>query len=55
MAKKTASPKKVAVLVEENVHDLEFWHPYHRLAEAGFMPVIMGVRNQEKYRERWGR
>ena len=30
--------KKVAVLVEENVHDLEFWYPFYRIAEAGFEP-----------------
>ena len=54
MAKKTASPKKVAVLVEDNVHDLEFWYPYHRLAEAGFTPVIMGPESGKKYTGKMG-
>lgn len=36
--------KKVAVLVENDVHDLEFWYPFYRLAEAGFEPVAVGPK-----------
>lgn len=36
--------KKVAVLVENDVHDLEFWYPYYRLAEAGFEPIAVGPK-----------
>ena len=34
--------KKIAVLTEETIHDLEFWYPYYRLAEEGYDLVIVG-------------
>lgn len=46
MAKKI---KKVAVLVEDTVHDLEFWYPYYRLVEEGYLPVIVGPETGRSY------
>ncbi|MBP6332833.1 MAG: type 1 glutamine amidotransferase [Aminivibrio sp.] len=46
--------KKVAVLVEENVHDLEFWYPFYRLAEAGFEPVAVGPAAGKVYTGKLG-
>jgi protease I len=46
--------KKVAVLVEENVHDLEFWYPFYRIAEAGFEPVAVGPAAGKVYTGKLG-
>ena len=46
--------RTVAVLVENEVHDLEFWYPYHRLAEAGYTPVAMGPRKGVTYTGKFG-
>lgn len=46
--------KKVAILVEENVHDLEFWYPYYRIAEAGFTPVAVGPQTGKVYTGKLG-
>ena len=46
--------KKVAVLVEDAVHDLEFWYPYYRLAEAGYTPVIVGPKSGMTYTGKLG-
>lgn len=33
--------REVAILVEENFNDLEFWYPYYRLIEEGFFPIVV--------------
>jgi protease I len=46
--------KKVAVLVEENVHDFEFWYPFYRLQEAGYEPVAVGPGAGRTYMGKMG-
>ena len=46
--------KKVAVLVEDNVHDFEFWYPFYRLQEAGFEPVAVGPEAGKTYMGKMG-
>ncbi|NLA90538.1 MAG: type 1 glutamine amidotransferase [Synergistaceae bacterium] len=46
--------KRVAVLVEENVHDFEFWYPFYRLQEAGYEPVTLGPEAGKIYMGKMG-
>ena len=46
--------RKIAILVENEVHDLEFWYPYHRLAEAGYEPVAVGPKKGVTYTGKFG-
>lgn len=46
--------EKIAVLVEENVHDFEFWYPFYRLQEAGFEPVAVGPEAGRTYMGKMG-
>lgn len=39
--------KKIAILIEDNYHVLEAWHPYYRLQEAGMWPVLVGPEAKE--------
>ena len=33
--------ERIAVLVENDFHDIEFWYPYYRLQESGHEPIIV--------------
>ncbi len=46
--------KKIAILVEEGIHDLEFWYPYYRLVEEGYSPVIIGPDSKKTYTGKMG-
>jgi len=46
--------KKVAVLVETDFHDLEFWYPYLRLVEEGLNPVIVAPEAPREYIGKYG-
>ena len=46
--------KKIAVLTEETIHDLEFWYPYYRLAEEGYDLVIVGPEAGKSYTGKMG-
>ena len=44
----------IAVLVEKNFHDLEFWYPYLRLVEEDLDPVVVApVGTKSLHREIW--
>jgi protease I len=45
--------KRVAILVENNYEDLEFWYPYYRLKEAGAEVVVVGS-GAETYQSKHG-
>ncbi len=34
--------KKVAIFIEQQYHDTEFWVPYYRMLEAGFEVTVVG-------------
>lgn len=46
--------KKVAVLVEDLYHDLEFWYPVYRLREAGATVLVVGTGSCTLYRSKQG-
>jgi protease I len=46
--------KKVALLTEEMVNDLEFWVPYYRLKEAGAEVVVVGPSKGKTYTGKGG-
>ncbi len=46
--------KKVMILVEEMVNDLEFWYPYYRLKEAGCEVTVAGSGSAMEYRGKSG-
>ncbi len=45
----TNAPKKVALLIESQVEDVEFLVPYTALKEAGAEVIVLGSRMNEKY------
>ena len=46
--------KKVAILTEEMVNDLEFWIPYYRLKEAGVHVTVVGPEAGKTYTGKGG-
>ena len=46
--------RKVAILVEEGIHDIEFWYPYHRLVEEGYSLVVIGPEMDKTYTGKMG-
>lgn len=50
-----SSQKKVAILVEQAVEDLEFIIPCHALKQAGMDVVVLGSRMNEKYKGKRGK
>jgi len=44
----------LAVLVENDFHDLEFWYPYYRLQEAGFEPLVVAPAAPRMYKGKYG-
>lgn len=49
-----AEGKKVMILVEEMVNDLEFWYPYYRLKEAGCEVTVVGSGSAMEYNGKSG-
>lgn len=47
-------PKKVAVLAETDVNDLEFWYPYLRLIEEDFEPIVAAPKAPMEYVGKYG-
>ncbi|MCD6182901.1 MAG: type 1 glutamine amidotransferase [Thermovirga sp.] len=45
---------KIAILVENDFHDIEFWYPYYRLQEAGFEPLIVAPVAPMLYKGKYG-
>ncbi len=48
------APKKIALFVEDNYNDLEFWYPYYRMKEEGYQVSIIGTGNREKFTSKQG-
>jgi len=46
--------KKMAILTEEMVNDLEFWIPYYRLKEAGVEVTVVGPEEGRTYTGKGG-
>ena len=44
-----ATPKKVAILVEEGYQDLELWHPLLRLREESIPVAVIGPEADKTY------
>ena len=42
--------ERIAVLVENDFHDIEFWYPFYRLQEAGYEPIIVAPAAPKVYR-----
>jgi protease I len=47
--------KKVAILIENGVEDMEFTIPCHALKQAGMEVVVLGSRLHEKYKGKQGK
>lgn len=47
--------KKVAILIENGVEDVEFQVPYNALKQAGINVTILGSRTNEKYKGKQGK
>ncbi|MFN6561204.1 MAG: DJ-1/PfpI/YhbO family deglycase/protease [Nostoc sp. ChiSLP01] len=47
--------KKVAILIEQGVEDVEFSVPYNGLKQAGMDVVVLGSRMNEKYKGKRGK
>lgn len=47
--------KKVAILIENGVEDVEFQVPYNALKQAGFDVTILGSRTNEQYKGKQGK
>lgn len=47
-------PNKVAILVENDFHDIEFWYPYYRLQEAGYEVLVVAPAASMAYRGKYG-
>ncbi len=48
-----ANQKHVAILLENNYQEMEFWYPYYRLQEAGAKVLTVGPEAKE-YTSRYG-
>ncbi len=49
------SKKKVAILIEQDVEDMEFIVPFNGLKLAGIEVVVLGSRMNEKYKGKRGK
>ncbi|AFZ56339.1 DJ-1/PfpI/YhbO family deglycase/protease [Anabaena cylindrica FACHB-243] len=47
--------KKIAILIEQEVEDVEFTVPYNGLKQAGMEVVVIGSRMNEKYKGKRGK
>jgi protease I len=50
-----SSQKKVAILIENDVEDVEFIVPYNGLKQAGIELVVLGSRTNENYKGKRGK
>ncbi|AQS57882.1 type 1 glutamine amidotransferase domain-containing protein [Desulforamulus ferrireducens] len=46
--------KKIALFVEDNYNDLEFWYPYYRMLEEGYEVAVIGTGNREQFTSKMG-
>lgn len=47
--------KRVAILIEHGVEDVEFTVPYNGLKQAGMEIIVLGSRMNEKYKGKRGK
>jgi len=45
---------QIAILVENDFHDLEFWYPYYRLLEADYRPLVVAPLAPRAYSGKYG-
>ncbi len=45
---------KIAVLVENDFHDIEFWYPFYRLQEAGYESIVVAPAAPTVYKGKYG-
>jgi len=45
---------QIALLVEDNFHDLEFWYPCYRLMEADYRPMVVAPVAPRGYTGKYG-
>ncbi|MBH8555882.1 DJ-1/PfpI/YhbO family deglycase/protease [Nostocaceae cyanobacterium CENA357] len=50
-----SSKKKIAILIENGVEDIEFILPYNGIKQAGMEVVVLGSRMNEKYKGKHGK
>lgn len=48
------SKRKVAIFVEDNYNEIEFWYPYYRMIEAGFDVIVVGSGRTEIFKSKLG-
>ncbi|WP_407308169.1 type 1 glutamine amidotransferase domain-containing protein [Desulfosporosinus sp. SB140] len=48
------SNKKVAIFVEDNYNEIEFWYPYYRMKEAGFEVIVVGSGRKDTFKSKLG-
>lgn len=46
--------KKIALFVEDNYNDLEFWYPYYRMLEEGYEVAVIGTGSREQFTSKMG-
>ena len=40
---------RIAVLTEDMYEDVEFWYPFYRLKEAGYLPIVIGSGKKDSF------
>ncbi len=46
--------ERIAVLVENDFHDIEFWYPFYRLQESGHEAIIVAPAAPKIYKGKYG-
>jgi len=46
--------KRIAILAENNYHELELWYPLLRMREAGATVTVVGMSGVEEYKSKLG-
>lgn len=46
--------RKIAIFVEDNYNEIEFWYPYYRMIEAGFEVIVVGSGRTETFKSKLG-
>ena len=46
--------RQVAILVESDFNDLEYWYPYYRLVEEGYAPLVVAPVAPRQYQGKSG-
>ncbi|SHN87619.1 type 1 glutamine amidotransferase domain-containing protein [Desulfitobacterium chlororespirans] len=46
--------KKIALFVEDNYNEIEFWYPYYRMKEEGFEVIVIGSGRTDTFKSKLG-